>query len=67
MIKFLRCSPNFLIKVPTAFSMALDFSMNPNMIPPAITIKIISTPALKPSGIALNISNKFTGVELMTL
>ena len=67
MIKFLRSSPNLLISVPTAFSMAFDFSIKPNIIPPANTMNIISTPALKPSGIALNMSNTFIGVEAMIL
>ena len=35
-------NPIFFIRVPIAFSIALDFSINPNIIPPASTIKIIS-------------------------
>ena len=55
------------INTPIPFSTAFAFSMNRNIIPPANTMKIISTAALKPNGMAVNISNIFIEVEGIVL
>ena len=67
MILYLCLSPRVLTMVPTAFSMAFEDSIKLNIIAPANTMKIISEAALKPRGMALNISKSPTGDDEIIL